>query len=36
MNRYGKNRSELFQVSDDGTNVGPDTRYLELEFSTRH
>ena len=33
VNRRGKNRSELFQVSDDGTNVSPDTRYLDWNLA---
>ena len=33
VNQYGKSRSELFQVSDDGTNVGPNTRYLHSELA---
>ena len=33
VNRRGKNRSEYFQVSDDGTNVSPDTRYLDWDLA---
>ena len=33
VNRCGKNGSELFEVSDEGTDVGVDTRYLDRKLA---